>query len=119
MTERDMFYKAAIGFILILLAIIIGSAVGSMIADSKEQAAPSPTRPVKIVKRIADVKRQMEICYMEGQRDAIEDDIRVTKVGSTWVYTKSPWDFDTSGYVPEVRIGNRPDRKYEYDYQGD
>ena len=62
-------------------------------------------------------KRKMEIMYAKRQRDALEGDVRVRQVDTNWIYTKTPWDFDSSGYIPETRIGRRADR--EYDYQGD
>lgn len=34
----------------------------------------------------------VEYAYMEGQRDAIEGDIRIEKIGDDYVWTKSPWD---------------------------
>lgn len=34
----------------------------------------------------------VEKAYFEGQKDALENDIRITKKDSCWVWIKSPWD---------------------------
>lgn len=38
-----------------------------------------------------------EESYFEGQKDALENDIRIKKQDSTWIWIKSPWD---SGRIP-------------------
>jgi hypothetical protein len=39
------------------------------------------------------VIKHAEECYFEGQKDALEGDIRIKQVNdSCWVWTKSPWD---------------------------
>lgn len=46
-----------------------------------------------IVENIKDSKyRAMEYAYMEGQKDAIEGDIRVKEVDGDWKFIKTPWD---------------------------
>jgi len=51
-------------------------------------------------------KLASEYAYFEGQRDALEGDIRVAKKDSAWIWVKSPWDQDTSMenivYYPEL-----------------
>jgi hypothetical protein len=48
----------------------------------------------KIITLIEDVViAAKEEAYLQGQKDAIEGDIRITKnPDDTWAYTKSPWD---------------------------
>lgn len=43
------------------------------------------------------IQENIEKAYFEGQRDAIEGDIRIKKVDSCYVWTKSCWD---SGKAP-------------------
>lgn len=38
------------------------------------------------------VKVSAEFGYFEGQRDALEKDIRIKRVDSTWIWTKSCWN---------------------------
>lgn len=38
-----------------------------------------------------------EAAYFEGQKDAIEGDVRIKKTEAGWVWEKSPWD---NGQVP-------------------
>lgn len=41
----------------------------------------------------SSMKSLMEYGYFEGQKDAINNDIRVKlQPDSTWIWTKSPWD---------------------------
>ena len=48
----------------------------------------------------------LEVGYFEGQKDAVEGDVRVRKKDSTWTWTRSPWDNDTNMahivYHPEL-----------------
>jgi len=39
-----------------------------------------------------DIYTQMEYAYFEGQKDAIEGNLRIKKVDSCYVWTKSTWD---------------------------
>lgn len=42
---------------------------------------------------IKDVTEVSEQAYFEGQRDALEDDIRIKKnQDSCWIWIKSPWN---------------------------
>jgi hypothetical protein len=53
-----------------------------------------------IVARASDLEKVskafMERAYFDGQKEAIEGDIRVSKKCSTWMWAKSPWNEDTS-----------------------
>ncbi len=41
----------------------------------------------------SDVQRALEQAYFEGQKDAINCDIKIKKnIDSCWVWTESPWD---------------------------
>lgn len=42
-------------------------------------------------------KQDIEVAYFEGQRDALEGDIRIFKVDSCYIWIKSPW---SSGEAP-------------------
>ena len=45
-----------------------------------------------IVKK-TDVIKVFEIAYFEGQRDALENDVRIRlNQDSCWIWIKSPWD---------------------------
>ena len=45
------------------------------------------------VYKISDVTKVQEQSYFEGQRDAIENDVRIKKnQDSCWIWIKSPWD---------------------------
>lgn len=53
---------------------------------------------------------KLEYAYMEGQKDALEGDIRIKEVEGDWKYIKSPWDNGDkaiyvyhSQYLTEVR----------------
>ena len=50
----------------------------------------------KIVVMKAGVKAGFEYAYFEGQRDVLNDDVRIEWKDSIWVWIKSPWDGDTS-----------------------
>jgi len=39
-----------------------------------------------------ELRSVVEQAYFEGQRDAINNDIRIKKEGGKWVWVKSPWD---------------------------
>lgn len=39
-----------------------------------------------------ELYKDLEYCYFEGQKDAIEGDLRIVKVGSCYQWTKSVWD---------------------------
>jgi len=39
-----------------------------------------------------EIYREMERAYFEGQKDAINGDIRIAKTDSCYVWIKSPWD---------------------------
>lgn len=51
-------------------------------------------------KNIVDVVDAIQIiaeqAYFEGQKDAINGDIRITKINSCYVWTKSPWNNGTN-----------------------
>lgn len=51
------------------------------------------------------MKYQMEEVYYEGQIDALNNDIRITKVYSNcYIWNKSPWDKGTKPYFnPECK----------------
>lgn len=45
------------------------------------------------IAKTADVKEALEQAYFEGQRDALENDIRIKRnQDSCWIWTTSPWD---------------------------
>ena len=45
------------------------------------------------IAKTTDVKKALEQAYFEGQRDAIENDIRIKRnQDSCWIWTKSPWN---------------------------
>jgi hypothetical protein len=48
------------------------------------------------------LKEQVEYAYFSGQRDALRGDVRIEKRDSCFVWTKSPWDNDSSklSYIP-------------------
>lgn len=52
------------------------------------------------------LKKEAERAYFEGQRDAIEGDIRIKKTKKNcWVWTKSCWDSGTpTEYVPCLNL---------------
>jgi hypothetical protein len=40
-----------------------------------------------------DLYKTLEQAYFEGQRDALQNDIRIKRnADSCWIWTKSPWD---------------------------
>ena len=40
-----------------------------------------------------DLYEKLEQAYFEGQRDALENDVRIKRnADSCWIWTKSPWD---------------------------
>lgn len=44
----------------------------------------------------SDLIKTVEMAYFEGQRDALENDIRIKRSqDSCWIWTRSPWDDDT------------------------
>jgi hypothetical protein len=45
------------------------------------------------VAKESDVTKILEQAYFEGQRDALENDIRIKRnQDSCWIWVKSPWD---------------------------
>ena len=38
------------------------------------------------------IKSIMEKAYMEGQKDAVEGDVRIEKYGYDYIWIKTPWD---------------------------
>lgn len=40
----------------------------------------------------AVITASLEQAYFEGQRDALEGDVRIKITEEGWVWTKSPWD---------------------------
>jgi hypothetical protein len=46
---------------------------------------------------VISIQEDLEKAYYEGQRDALEGDIRIKKVDSVYLWTKSCWD---SGKMP-------------------
>lgn len=55
---------------------------------------------------ISAVRYEVEKAYFEGQKDAINGDIRIkrSEFGNTWEWTKSPWD---SGRTPVFKLKTR------------
>lgn len=46
---------------------------------------------------IEEVNKKFEQAYFEGQKDALNGDIRIKKnIDSCWIWTKSPWDVGTA-----------------------
>lgn len=39
-----------------------------------------------------ELRSIIEQAYFEGQRDALNNDIRIKREGGKWIWTKSPWD---------------------------
>lgn len=75
-------FKLLVAFFLLLFVIIyIGYVVfGNMYNDDKKNKNDK-------------IKQIMEWAYIEGQKDALEGDIRIKKLNdSTYVKTKSLWD---------------------------
>ena len=70
---------------------------GDIVVTSQESA-------VAIQKLVTE---KMEKAYFEGQRDALEGDIRIEKIPATdkWRWSKSPWDNDKEPtYVPNPEL---------------
>jgi uncharacterized membrane protein YvbJ len=45
----------------------------------------------------------LERAYFEGQKDALEGDIRIKKIGGKYSWIKSPWDSNTKPiFKPEL-----------------
>ena len=66
----------------------------------------SKSKSEAIIEIHALLKKNMEEAYLEGQRDALTDDIRIEKTDSTWQYTKSPWDNESDlSKVQTLSIG--------------
>lgn len=41
----------------------------------------------------SDLKKALEQAYFEGQRDVLENDVRIKRnQDSCWIWIKSPWD---------------------------
>jgi hypothetical protein len=55
---------------------------------------------------ITDDKKKFETGYFEGQRDALDGDIRIRKVDNrTYVWIKSPWVPDTTKpYLDTIKV---------------
>lgn len=39
-----------------------------------------------------ELRSIIEQAYFEGQRNALNNDIRIKREGGKWIWTKSPWD---------------------------
>lgn len=45
------------------------------------------------LKMITELSTKMvEVGYFEGQKDALEGDVRIEKIGNSYVWSSSPWD---------------------------
>lgn len=53
-----------------------------------------------------NIQKACEYAYFEGQRDALESDVRIKKLSdSTYIWTKSPWnDNETPIYNPRIDL---------------
>ena len=61
--------------------------------------------PIVILKN--NLTKAQEYGYFEGQKDAIEGDIRIRKIeDSTYIWSKSPWDDSKKQplYNPQISI---------------
>ena len=45
-----------------------------------------------VYKKIANSVYELEEAYFEGQKDAIEGDVRIKKLSGKWMWSGSPWD---------------------------
>ena len=43
-------------------------------------------------RKMLAVKAACENAYFQGQREALEGDVRIAKQGNEWIWTKCPWD---------------------------
>lgn len=78
--------------LLIGIAILILTVISGVISIRVLNRAQEKTRE-EIVDTVTPIFiSTVERAYMEGQKDAIEGDIRVEKEGDDWKWIKSPWD---------------------------
>lgn len=70
--------------------IIIISALGILAALDVNEFE---NKKLKVISE--HIVKRMEYAYMEGQKDALEGDVRIEKGDSVWTYIKTPWDSDS------------------------
>lgn len=83
---------------LIVISMII---IGYMLINKSIEREKEKSTSIQQV-----IKKECERAYFEGQRDAIEGDIRIKKTKeSCWIWTKSCWDSGTpTEYVPCLNL---------------
>jgi len=53
-----------------------------------------------LIQYVEILHKYQEVGYFEGQKDALEGDIRIDQDSAgCWYWSKSPWDPDGIGYV--------------------
>lgn len=90
-----IFYGFLILFLLILLATYTKNPLRNdvYVLDNKDMD-----------KLNREIQIKMEWAYFQGQKDAIEDDLRIEKLNdSIWVWSHSPWDGGKEPILTELK----------------
>ena len=88
---------------LIVVTLLVAASLFMFDANKKRRAAQET--------RIQNAfKIAMEHAYGEGQKDALEGDVRVRVFSNGWEYVASPWDNDENYIVK----GDTPDKRLEH-----
>lgn len=84
MNEKKLYISLVIvGFVLL----IVSGAVIFLSAENNKKKSEE----IK-VSLTSSIYELTEAAYFEGQKDAIEGDIRIKNTAEGWIWTKSPWD---------------------------
>lgn len=67
--------------------VMIGLAMVLISCSPKEVQKEDKLKNMEI-----ELQSIIEQAYFEGQRDALNSDIRIKKEGGKWIWIKSPWD---------------------------
>jgi len=91
-------YKFFMGMLMVIaIAYFIFLIMGLLMPEDKED--------------INLTRALMEYAYFEGQRDALNGDIKIemSNIDSTWSWIKSPWDGNS-----EIEVSYNPTEYYEF-----
>lgn len=83
------------GIVFGIVALTVFSSL-NYIAIYKKERACEKEATLKVI------RVSMEYGYMEGQKDALSEDIKIERRDSVWVYKKSPWNGKTE--IPDVIV---------------
>jgi hypothetical protein len=99
--KENLGYIALLFILVVFLIIIWGVVLSGISTMSKKTSTELET----------SLYAMSEYAYSEGQKDALEGDIRIEKMNGIWIWKKSPWDSGRAPVHMQLQYYDKADKK--------